>query len=142
MARGRKLRNYRELRVDEEVVEGEEQEEEEEEDDEESDEEEEESDEEDEESADEDDEDAPPKKKKKAVKAKAKAKPKAKRTRTAKVVRRRVVWGVFSNSHQCVATYPFPKKDEAVAHAERLTAAKANNNHFVQPVKEPMPVEE
>jgi len=89
---------------------------------------------------DEDDEEGGPKKKKKKKKVAAAPKPKAKpRTRTAKVTRMRVVWGVFSNSNQCVATYEYPKKDQAVEHAARLTADK-RSTHFVQPVKEPMEV--
>jgi len=87
---------------------------------------------------DDDDEDAPKKKKKKKVvkvaKPKAKAKP---RTRTAKVVRMKVVWGVFNNSNQRVATYDFPKKKDAEEHATRLTTDK-KQTHFVQPVKEPI----
>jgi hypothetical protein len=79
------------------------------------------------------DEDAPAKKKK----AKAKPKPKPKRTRVAKVTRMRVVWGVFNNSHQIVASYDYPKKEEAEAHAARLMADK-KTTHFVQPVKEPI----
>ncbi len=79
----------------------------------------------------EDEEEAAPTKKKPA---KPKAKPKS-RSRAAKVTRMRVVWGVFSNSHQLVATYEYPKKDEAAAHAAKLTADK-KNTHFVQPVKE------
>lgn len=102
---------------------------------EESEEEEEGSDDDDEESGDDDDEGAPKKKKKK--KAKPEPKPKPKRTRAAKVVRMRVVWGVFNNSNQMVATYEYPKQDEAKAHAERLMADK-KSTHFVQPVKEPI----
>jgi hypothetical protein len=90
---------------------------------------------------DEDDEDAPKKKKKaKAKKAKAPkvVKPKAKpRSRAAKVTRMRVVWGVFNNSHQMVASYEYPKKQDAEAHAAKLMADK-RSTHFVQPVKEPM----
>src|SRR5215218_1673156 len=111
MARKRTM-NYRELRADfdedeERTDEEEGDEDEDEEDDEEGGEEEEEG----------DDEDAPPKKKKKV---KAKAKPKPKRTRVAKVTRMRVVWGVFNNSHQMVASYDYPKKEEAEAHAAKL----------------------
>jgi hypothetical protein len=83
------------------------------------------------------DEDEAPKKKKKAKAPKVKvAKPKT-RTRAAKVVRMRVVWGVFNNSHQCVATYEYPKRADADQHASRLTTDK-RSTHFVQPVKEPM----
>jgi hypothetical protein len=85
---------------------------------------------------DEDDEDAPKKKKKKAPKPKAPAKTKP-RSRAAKVVRMKVVWGVFNNSNQRVATYEYPKRKEADEHANRLTADK-KSTHFVQPVKEPI----
>src|SRR5205814_1282815 len=89
----------------------------------------------------EDDDEETPKKKKKAVakpKAKPKPKPKAKpRSRAAKIVRMKVVWGVFNNSNQRIAVYDYPKRKEADEHAARLTADK-KNTHFVQPVKEPM----
>lgn len=74
-----------------------------------------------------------PVKKKKAAKPKT-AKPKS-RSRAAKVVRMRVVWGVFNNSHQCIATYEYPKRADADAHAAKLMADK-KTTHFVQPVKE------
>ena len=133
MARKR-TQNYRELRADfdEEEVAGDEEEGDEEEGDEEEGDEEEEEAPADGEAAEEgeegeDGEEAAPKKKK------PKAKPK--RARVAKVVRMRVLWGVFNNSHQQVATYDYPKKDEAEAHAARLIADK-KTTHFVQPVKE------
>jgi cobalamin biosynthesis protein CobT len=88
---------------------------------------------------DEDEDAAPVPKKKKAAKA-AKvpkvAKPKS-RKRVAKVTRMRVVWGVFNNSHQCIATYEYPKRAEADAHVAKLIADK-KTTHFVQPVKEPI----
>jgi cobalamin biosynthesis protein CobT len=85
------------------------------------------------EEGDEADEEAPVKaKKKKPVKE---AKPK--RVRTPKVVRQRVVWGVFNNSNQRVATYDYPKRKEADEHAARMTADK-KLTFFVQPVKEPI----
>jgi hypothetical protein len=137
MARKR-TQNYRELRADfdEEEVAGDEEEGDEEEGDEEEGDEEEEEAPADGEAAEEgeegeDGEEAAPKKKK----PKAKPKPKPKRARVAKVVRMRVLWGVFNNSHQQVATYDYPKKDEAEAHAARLIADK-KTTHFVQPVKE------
>ncbi len=131
---GRKrTRNYRELRVDdEEFVDDEEELEDEDEEDE---------DEEDEEdSGDDEDEDEEEKPKKKKKKAKAPAKPRAKRTRAAKVTRMKVVWKVFDNSHKPVATYEYKQRKEAEEHAAKLTAAKPNNTHFIQPVKEPMEV--
>lgn len=88
---------------------------------------------------DDDDDEDRPRKKKKAKAAKVKeAKPKAKsRSRAAKVVRMKVVWGVFSNSNQRVATYEYNQRQQADEHAARLMNDK-KSTHFVQPVKEPM----
>jgi hypothetical protein len=84
-----------------------------------------------------DEEDAPVVKKKK--KPAAVKEPKPKRTRTAKVVRQKVVWGVFNNSNQRVAVFDYPKKKEAEDHAIKLKAeSKTNQTYFVQPVKEPI----
>lgn len=92
----------------------------------------------DDEGGDDDDEDAPKKKKKKKVVVKAKPKPKAKpRSRAAKIIRMKVVWGVFNNSNQRVAVYDYPKRKEADEHAARLMTDK-KQTHFVQPVKEPI----
>lgn len=85
-----------------------------------------------------DEEEAPKPKKKKVVKEpkpKAKAKP---RTRAPKAVpRMKVVWGVFNNSNQRVATFDYPKRREADDHAAKLHADK-HQTFFVQPVKEPI----
>ncbi len=82
-----------------------------------------------------DDEEAPKKKKKaKPAKEPKKAKP---RSRTAKVARMKLVWKVFNNSNQPVATYEYRQKREAEEHAARLTTDK-KSTHFVQPVKEAM----
>src|SRR5882672_3855942 len=81
-----------------------------------------------------DDEEAPKKKvkkKKEPPPPKVKAKPKS-RARTPKITRMRVVWGVFSNSNQCVATYEYPRRKEADEHAAKLTTDK-RSTHFVQP---------
>jgi hypothetical protein len=87
---------------------------------------------------DEDDDEAPKKKKKPAAKPKpVKAKTTKTRSRSAKVVRMKVVWKVFNNSNQCIATYDYPKRKEADDHAAKLTADK-KSTHFVQPVKEPI----
>jgi hypothetical protein len=48
----------------------------------------------------------------------------------------KVVWGVFNNSNQRVATYDYPKKKQADEHAAKLMTDK-RSTHFVQPVKEP-----
>ena len=75
-----------------------------------------------------------PKKKKKVVKE---AKPK--RTRTVKQARMKVVWGVFNNSNQRVATFDYPKRKEADEHAAKLGAAKnPPQSFYVQPIKEPI----
>ena len=85
----------------------------------------------------EDEEDVKPVKKKR--KKAAPKEPKPKRIRASKVTRMKVVWGVFNNSNQRVATYPYPQKKEADEHAARLKAeSKSNQTHFVQPIKEPM----
>jgi len=73
-----------------------------------------------------------PKKKPPAPKP-TKAKP---RSRSAKIVRMKVVWGVFNNSNVRVAVYDYPKRKEADDHAAKLTADK-KQTHFVQPVREP-----
>jgi hypothetical protein len=88
----------------------------------------------DEEEGDEEEEEAPKKKKKPAAKE-----PKPKRTRTPKQVRMKVVWGVYNNSHQCVAKFDYPKRKEADEHAAKLSAAKnPPQPFFVQPIKEAM----
>ncbi len=86
---------------------------------------------------DEDDEDKPKKKKKKKAVAKPKAPKAPKRARAGKIIRQRIVWTVFSNSHQPVARFDYPKRAEADAHAAKLTADK-KSTHFVQAVKEPI----
>jgi hypothetical protein len=82
----------------------------------------------------EDEEEPRPKKRKPAKEPKAKTKPRA---RTPKIVRMKLVWGVFNNSHQRVAVYDYPKRKEAEDHAAKLTADK-KSTHFVQPIKEPI----
>jgi hypothetical protein len=137
---GRRILNRRDLRADFEAAERRKPEEDELEEEESEDEEEEEegaSDEEAGESEDEDEEEeeAPPKKRKPVAKE---PKPKAKsRSRAAKIVRMKVVWGVFNNSNQRIAVYDYPKRKEAEEHAARLMADK-KSTHFVQPVKEPI----
>ena len=83
----------------------------------------------------EEEEEAAPKKRKAPAKA---AKPKT-RTRTSKVARLKVVWGVFNNSNQRVATYEYPQRKQADEHAAKLMTDK-RSTHFVQPVKEPFEV--
>jgi len=80
------------------------------------------------------DEEKPPPKKKKAPAKPAKAKSRA---RPAKITRMKVVWGVFNNSNQRVATFDYPKRKDADDLATKLSSEK-KNTHFVQPVKEPI----
>src|SRR5439155_17665707 len=83
-------------------------------------------------------EDSPKAPKKRKVAAKVAKPVKAKsRTRTPKVTRMKVVWGVFNNSNQRVATFDYPKRKDADDLASKLTSDK-KATHFVQPVKEPM----
>jgi cobalamin biosynthesis protein CobT len=149
MAARRRTQNIRELREQFDAAErrkAEDEEPDEEEDEDEADEEEEEDEEavEAEEEAEEgegEDEEAEPKPKPKPKKAKKKPvaeKPvKPKRSRAGKVVRMRVVWGVFNNSNQRVATYDYGHKAQADEHATRLQGEK-KQTFFVQPVKEPI----
>jgi hypothetical protein len=137
MARGKRVMNRMDLREQAEAAERQQREEggddQEEFEDEEEVETEDEADEEEEEAADEEEEEAPKAKPKKAPKA---PKPKS-RSRSAKVVRMRQVWGVFSNSNQRVATFDYPKRQEAEEYAAKLSADK-KATFFVQPVKEAM----
>jgi hypothetical protein len=82
---------------------------------------------------DEEAEEAPPPPKKKKAPAKE---TKPKRTRTTKVVRMKVVWKVYNNSNQPVATFEYSKRKEAEEHAAKLQAAKnPPQPFFVQPEK-------
>lgn len=65
------------------------------------------------------------------------AKAKAKKPRAAKITRMRVVWAVFSNSNQRVATFDYPRRKEADDMAAKLSADK-KTTYFVQPIKEPI----
>jgi hypothetical protein len=136
---GRRILNRKDLRADYEAAERRKQDEEEVEDEEEGDEDEEEAEgevEEGEGEEEEGEEEEAPKKKKKAA---APKEPKPKRSRSAKQVRMKVVWGVFNNSNQRVATFDYPKRQDALDHAAKLQAAKnPPQPFFVQPVKEPM----
>ena len=89
--------------------------------------------------ADEEDEEEVAAKAAAAKKKKAPAKPaKPKRPRAGKIVRVRVVWKVFNNSNQPVATFDYARKHEAEEHAAKLSAEKNKGTFFVQPVKEPI----
>jgi hypothetical protein len=80
--------------------------------------------------------------KKAAAKKTAAKKPAASRSKKAKKVdptRLRLVWGVFDNSNQQIATFPY--SDRAAADAKVVEMMdKGRGPYFVQPVKEPMPL--
>ncbi len=76
------------------------------------------------------------KKKVKEPKKKAAAKPK--RSKVKVIVRKRMLWGVFSSSLKEEGRFPYADKDAAEARAADL-AARHKRTYFVQPIKEPLP---
>lgn len=87
-----------------------------------------------------DDDDKPKKKKKPVAKKKvAEKKPAKPRSRSAKIVRMKVVWVVYSNSHQPLEEFPYPKKRDAEAYLDKITNDKKSGGpFFLQPLKKPM----
>ncbi|MFO7908190.1 MAG: hypothetical protein R6U98_36455 [Pirellulaceae bacterium] len=71
---------------------------------------------------------------KKATKKKA-AKKRTSRSKEPADTRKKVFWGVFSQSLKRVATFEFDQKKQAVAKAEALSHS-GKSPHFVQKVKE------
>ncbi len=129
----RRILNRKDLRADYEAAERRRQEDEVEGEDEGDDEEEEEEAQTDAEAGDEEAAEEAPKKPKKPAKE-TKAKP---RSRSAKVVRMKVVWGVFNNSNQMVKTFDYPRKKDAEEHAAHMQSEK-KQTFFVQPVRQPI----
>jgi len=96
------------------------------------------------------DEVAKPKKKKAAAaegegaekKVKKAAKPK-KKTKKIVNVRQRRVWGIFDNSNQQVATFPYAQRQAADTKLAELQEKGKSTHYFLQPVNEPIaePVE-
>lgn len=77
-----------------------------------------------------------------AKKKAASDKPKRKSTKKkAAVPRYRLVWGVFDNSNQQIATFAYNERAGADRKASDMTE-KGRGKYFVQPVKEVMPPEE
>ena len=74
--------------------------------------------------------------KKKAKEPKKKA-TKTKRTKAKVVVRKRLVWGVFSSSMKEEGRFPYADREAAQARAEEL-AARHKRTYFVQAIKEPL----
>ena len=75
--------------------------------------------------------------KKKAAKEPKKKAVKAKRTKAKVVVRKRLVWGVFSSGMKEEGRFPYADREGAEARAVEL-AAKHKRTYFVQPIKEPL----
>jgi hypothetical protein len=59
------------------------------------------------------------------------------RTRPAPTARMRVVWAVCDLGGRTVATFEYPRKEDAEVFAAALKA-KGKGNHFVRSIKEPM----
>ena len=74
--------------------------------------------------------------KKKAKEPKKKA-TKTKRTKAKVVVRKRLVWGVFSSSMKEEGRFPYADREAADTRAADL-AAKHKRTYFVQAIKEPL----
>lgn len=95
-------------------------------------------------SGDDGDDDGGAKPKKKAAKKKAAVKKpaapkKPSKKKSAKSVKMKIVWGVFSNSHNLVEEFPYPQKADAEAMAQKLTEEKKTGGpYFLQPVKKPL----
>ncbi len=75
---------------------------------------------------------------KKVKEGKKKAAAKPKRSKVKVIVRKRMMWGVFSSSLKEEGRFPYAEKDAAEARAADL-AAKHKRTYFVQPIKEPLP---
>ena len=76
-------------------------------------------------------------KKKKVVEKKKKAPAKAKRSKTKAAVRKRLLWGVFSNSMKEEGRFPYADRAGAEERAAVLTE-RHKKRYFVQPIKEPL----
>jgi len=81
------------------------------------------------------------KKKAKEAKPKKKAAARPRRSKTKAIIRKRLVWGVFSSSLKEEARFPYADREAADAKASDL-ALKYKRTYFVQPIKEPLPERE
>lgn len=82
---------------------------------------------------------AAPKKKKAVKDPKKKAAPRAKRTKSKTLVRKRLLWGVYSNSMKEEGRYAYADRAAADARCEELSL-KNKKPYFVQPIKEPLSI--
>jgi len=86
--------------------------------------------------SDDDDGESKPKRKKKPAK-RVKAPARAKRTKTKAVVRKRMLWGVFSSSMKEEARFSFAEKELAEQKLDALHQ-KNKREYFIQRIKEPI----
>jgi len=70
-------------------------------------------------------------------KPKKAAKPK-KKVKKVVNVRQRRVWGIFDNSNQQVATFPYAQRQAADTRLAELQEKGKSNTYFIQPVNEPI----
>jgi hypothetical protein len=82
--------------------------------------------------------DGAPVEKKKGKEPKKKAAAKPKRSKAKIIVRKRMLWGVFSSSMKEEGRFPYAEREAAEARATDL-AARHKRTYFVQPIKEPLP---
>jgi hypothetical protein len=75
--------------------------------------------------------------KKKAKEGKKKPAAKAKRSKTKVIVRKRMLWGVFSSSMKEEGRFPYAERTSAEERAAMLTE-KHKRTYFVQAIKEPI----
>lgn len=75
---------------------------------------------------------------KKKAKEKKKAAAKPKRSKAKVIVRKRLLWGVFSSSLKEEGRFPYADREGAEARAQDL-AARHKRTYFVQPIKEALP---
>ncbi len=75
--------------------------------------------------------------KKKAKEPKKKPAAKAKRSKTKVIVRKRLLWGVYSRSMKEEGRFAYAERDAADERAAMLTE-KHKRTYFVQPIKEPI----
>ena len=68
---------------------------------------------------------------------KPRSEPTERRPKPAPQQRMRVVWAVCDIGGRTVATFDYPRKEDAEALAAQLKA-KGKGNHFIRSVKEPM----
>ena len=76
-------------------------------------------------------------KKKKAKEPKKKAPARAKRTKAKIVVRKRLIWGIFSSTMKEEGRFAYGDREAAEARVEDL-AQKYKRTYFIQPIKEPI----